>query len=128
MYIITINRYFGASLKNEEMIQYGIAFMIGTSIWSWIIITVYPLYAAISSNSSMNISNKFNNLTLNNCLNTFLRSSYYKFIILATFLVEVRHNINVMLSNVLANIRLGFKISNRCTLETASIRGRNYSS
>ena len=62
VYIVAIFKYDGASLKNKAIFHYAIAFMIGANIWSWITITVYPLYEAISSyscNSSMNFSNEF---------------------------------------------------------------------
>ena len=51
-YITAIFRYYGAVLKNREMFHYGIAFLIGANIWSWILITVHPLNEALPWNSS----------------------------------------------------------------------------
>ena len=65
IYIVTIFKYDGASLKNKVIFHYSIALMIGANIWSWITIAVYPLYEAISNyscNLSMNTSNEFHEL------------------------------------------------------------------
>ena len=51
-YVTAIYRYYGAVLKNREIFHYGIIFLIGANIWSWILITVHPLYEALLWNSS----------------------------------------------------------------------------
>ena len=52
VYITMIYRYHGARLENRAIFHYGIAFLIGGNVWSWVLITVYPLYGAYPRNSS----------------------------------------------------------------------------
>ena len=57
LYIVAIYKYYGATLQNKGVFHYGIALMIGANAWSWIIITIYPLYEAFSWKSpAFNIS------------------------------------------------------------------------
>ena len=51
-YVPAIYRYHEARLKNRAIFHYGIAFLIGANVWSWILLTVYPLYEAPPQNSS----------------------------------------------------------------------------
>ena len=51
-YVPAIYRYHEARLKNRAIFHYGIAFLIGANVWSWVLITVYPLYEALPQNSS----------------------------------------------------------------------------
>ena len=57
VYVTAIYGYYGARLKNTAIFHYGIAFLIGANAWTWILITVYPLYDALHWNvSAYNIS------------------------------------------------------------------------
>ena len=87
VYIVAIYKYDGGSLKNKAIFHYSIAFKIGANIWAWITITVYPLYEAISSNSSMNVSNGHDNMEGNSSVNVFY-VLYITEAFLQPFLVE----------------------------------------
>ena len=62
VYVVAIYKYSGLSLKNKSIFHYGIALMIGTNAWGWIIITVTPLYGVLvtDNSSSWNATNSSN--------------------------------------------------------------------
>ena len=72
VYIVAIYKYYGATLQNKGVFHYGIALMISANAWSWIIITVYPLYESFSWNSSA-----YNITTINDAERNVSASSVY---------------------------------------------------
>ncbi len=45
VYIMCLHKYNSAALKNCRMFHYSIAFLIGATVWSWILVTARPLWA-----------------------------------------------------------------------------------
>ena len=43
-YIIVMYKYNGAYLANKTVFHYGIALLLGTNLWAWILTTAYPFY------------------------------------------------------------------------------------
>ena len=70
-YVIVIYKYNGAYLANKAVFHYGIALLLGTNLWAWILTTVYPFYD-LSQNSITNFSdiiNSSHNFYPNSALN-----------------------------------------------------------
>ena len=70
-YVIVIYKYNGAYLKNKAVFHYGIALLLGTNLWAWILLIVYPLYELSIPSNIMNSTNSFySDSKLNESVNT----------------------------------------------------------